>query len=199
MKPEHKQHLYSLRPAIDVHGQWACPGNPKTAQKSIMGGPLNDRAILAHRGQRNWERVWRRIIEPQIDNVLFFTFVRNPWDKAVSAFHFLQSRQMFLGMSFSSFVRSELAVHGTGLDQHVRTQTPTFSFHGEIIPQVLICRFERLKDDWEMVADAVDAPKDIPHRNSSIHKPYRELYDDETKTIVGDLYAEEIKLLGYEF
>ncbi len=47
----------------------------------------------------------------------------------------------------------------------------------------------------------IDARLEMPQAKSSFrpHKPYQDYYDERTKTLVGDWYQNEIKLLGYSF
>jgi hypothetical protein len=187
---------------LDVLGQWVYLPNPKTAQKSMMVGVMNHRQITVSRGVRNYDRVWNQVIVPNIDSVHIFTFVRNPWDKVVSALHFLQqahNHRKFRGYTFQDFVKKLLAVHGPGIDRHFRPQAQTFLCQGDFIPNVFVGRFENLHEDWASVADTLGVERELPCVNKSEHEPYETYYDDECVEIVGKLYAEEIKALGYEF
>lgn len=205
MKPEVIRHLRWLWPALDVRGEWLCPGNAKTAQKSMMLGVLDERQVIRARGWRNWRRVWDQIIVPGIDDVFMFTFVRNPWDRAVSVFHFLQQRvvrqeeRIAPHWQFQDYVKQVLAVRGVGINQHWRLQLPTFRYNGGEIPGMYVGRFERLQEDWSYIANQLGVSQKIPHFNPSKHKPYTDYYDEEAKEIIGRLYAKEIKLLSYEF
>ena len=193
-------HLESLRPSIDVLGKWLVTCNSKTAQKGMMSTILHSRQITHRRGSQNYERVWEQVILPRIDDVLMFTFVRNPWDRVVSAFHFLQQdRGKYKGNTFQEFVKRDLKESGTEVDGHFRPQAPTFMCNGGLIPNMVVGRFERLQDDWTFIADKLGVKRELPHLNESIHRPYPECYDDECVEVVAKLYSEEIDALGYKF
>ncbi len=192
-------YLESLRPSVDVLGQWLVTCNAKTAQKGMMKTALHSRQITHRRGLRNYRRVWEQVIVPRIDEVFMFTFVRNPWDRVVSAFYWLQQyRGLYGGCTFQEFVKRNLAV-GIDVDAHFRPQSPTFMCQGRLIPNMFVGRFERLHEDWEVVAKKLGVQRELPHFNQSRHKPYAECYDDECRNIVAKLYAAEIEALGYKF
>ncbi len=193
------QHLESIRPSIDVLGEWLVTCNAKTAQKGMMKTVLHPRQITHRRGLRNYQRVWEQVIVPRIDELFMFTFVRNPWDRVVSAFHWLQQyRGQYGGRTFQQFVKMDLKPAGTDIEGHFRPQAPTFLCDGEPIPNMFVGRFERLREDWAFVADKLKVQKTLPHLTKSRHKPYADCYDDECARIVGSLYAEEIEALGYK-
>ena len=65
-------------------------------------------------------------------------------------------------------------------------------------------RFETLDQDLQFALDQVglstaEALPDAKTRFRPGSVPYRDHYDEDTRTIVADWYASEIKLLGYEF
>lgn len=64
-----------------------------------------------------------------------------------------------------------------------------------------IGRFENLKNDFESLCELLDIKnKTLPHaRSSGDFKHYSEYYDEETVKIVQELYAKDIKYLGYRF
>ena len=65
-------------------------------------------------------------------------------------------------------------------------------------------RFETLEKDLRFALEHVglstaEALPDAKTRFRPGSVPYRDHYDDDTRNIVADWYAQEIKLLGYEF
>gem|GEM_PF-3011274 len=202
MDPKLIEYLGSLLPAVDAAGRWACFGNAKTAQKSMMLGILDYRQVYHRRGVRNWRRVWEQVVVPRLERnrVLLFTFVRNPWDRVVSAFFFLQQRGTLpKKLQFKEFVKRELVQGYDNVDRHFRPQAPTFMWNGKIIPQMFIGRYEHLRVDWAYIAGWLHEEKELPHINASKHREYTAYYDVRSIEIVREIYRTEIDALGYEF
>ncbi len=72
------------------------------------------------------------------------------------------------------------------------------SFNGKIFVDYL-ARFENIKDDWKYIAKKINEDSNLPHENKSIHKHYTKHYDSESIQIVSNIYAEDIKILGYMY
>jgi len=197
--PTLTEHLESLAPALDVHGAWACFANPKTASKSI-GEVLDHRQILRHRGPRNWQRFWDEVYAPRIDEVLLFTFVRNPWDKVVSTFHFLQqNKEIGPYWSFRDYVKQVLKKDGHSVNRHFNPQIDTVAYRRRPIPLMYVGRFENLHEDWARIARMLGESEELPVKNQSRHDRYETYYDDESRDIVASIYSREIKFLKYRF
>ena len=131
-----------------------------------------------------------------------FTFVRNPWDKLVSEWKYMQkhpvtgsARNAFwkYGRTFESFVKNNLVKYsrpGHNLFQH------------EFIDLRInfIARFETLQEDWELICDKINIPRfELPHHNKTVHSNYVDYYDEVTRDIVAKKYAEDIRLFNYKF
>lgn len=199
------RHLENCRRGIAKDGNWLWVVNTKT-------GLMSMRNALLHCCEMSWRRaskpLWQTIA-PKIPDVFMFTFVRNPWDRVVSAFHCLQDHPgrfgrrwrkeggVRLSRDFRAYVLKALKDDQKSI--HFQPQTRTFMCDGEFIPNMFIGRFEQLARDWAVVADRIGVPKHLPHVNKSTHRPYQELYDKESRQVVADVYAEEIEALGYEF
>jgi len=140
-----------------------------------------------------------------------FTFVRNPWDRLVSAYHFLKRGGMndadleFAKVelkpynSFDAFVRGWLNEDNIWKRHHFR---PQFFYLEDLHRRVhldFIGRFENLRNDFLYVADKLKISADLPRSNMSTHLEFRSLYSDETRAIVSRVYAQDIKQLQYTF
>ena len=132
------------------------------------------------------DQVWRSYFK--------FAFDRNPWDRQVS-FYQHRYRKEPAPPPFAEFI------HG---DRRARINNyEIYSLGGDVAVD-FVGRYESLQADLKhalsQVGLTLDAP--LPRAKGTFRKdkrPYREFYDDDTRGIVGDWYAREIKLLDYAF
>jgi hypothetical protein len=131
-----------------------------------------------------------------------FAVVRNPYDRAVSLYHYLSQRtdhhlyERVSRMSFKGYLDY--------LAKRRRTKDPTQLFYvadaqGQPIVDDIL-RFENLSDDFANLCGALGMPGkvDLPLRNTSDHSPYWDYYaDDYTKEVVRDLFAADFNAFGY--
>jgi len=193
------EYIKSRKPQLDVLGQWVYLANARTGSTSLTGDLLDDRVIIRHRGTDNWERVWNKVIVPRIDDVVLFTFVRNPWDRVVSAWKLLQMKgRISTEESLVAFI-GDGGLSDPKYEHFFRPQHLSFMTGGEIIREVTICRHESRQEDWRRIADRIGVASALPQVNATEHEHYSAYYDVETVKIVERFYATEIGTLGYSF
>ncbi|MEE8526996.1 MAG: sulfotransferase family 2 domain-containing protein [Gammaproteobacteria bacterium] len=132
-----------------------------------------------------------------------FTIVRNPWDKAVSQYLYMRNRhdlRDFIGMKNDESLAGYLDL--IKKKAHVQWE-PQHKFvldnNGDNLLDY-IGRFEQLEQDASTILATIGcAAKKLPHLNKSNRKHYRDYFDDETREIVREFYAQDIELLEYEF
>jgi len=122
-------------------------------------------------------------------NSLRITFVRNPWARLVSEYHYNLDKNI-VKRGFDEVVFSLLQCHD---DIWKWSQMRWLSHKGKCYAD----RIYRLEYDREKFN--LDFDVELPHKNKSIHKPYREYYNERTKKVVELIYADDIKEFGYEF
>jgi len=131
-----------------------------------------------------------------------FTIVRNPWDKAVSQFFYMQHRpdlRDFIGMkeddSFKKYLQFTMSKpHVQWEKQHRFFQDD----NGEKLVNYL-GRLECFQKDATVILDHLNILETIPHVNATQHRHYSEYYDEESKEMIADHYREDIQVLGYSF
>jgi hypothetical protein len=132
-----------------------------------------------------------------------YTFIRNPWDRILSAFCFLQQLSTYGKIDnkwrFGEYVEEVLAKNGHEVNEHFAPQAPTFLYKGKPIPGVFVGRFETLREDWAYIAGRINEERHLPHLGSTKHPPYVDCYTRRTEDIVYAIYQEEIEAAGYEF
>jgi len=150
-----------------------------------------------------------------------FTVIRNPWDRLVSAFHYLKygttspndkrwvedevwSERYLSGIN--SFPEFKRALHVPKfrrlvltwrhfLPQHYFITTAAAS--GLLVDQLV--RYEDLENGLEHVATKIGLPLSMVQRNMSEHAGYQQYYSEADIRFIGRIYTRDIKLLGYTF
>jgi hypothetical protein len=156
--------------------------------------------------------------QTEFDNYFTFSFVRNPWDRLVSAFLYGNYHRH---MSFKDFVISGLPERSPkGVYRQIQPQHEyIWRESGELLVD-FVGRFESLQADFSVIADRLGfQDSQLPHVNASAlpkglsekvlnifrgrsrkrRPPYWEFYDDHTRQLVGDIYRRDIELFSYEF
>jgi hypothetical protein len=135
-----------------------------------------------------------------------FAFVRNPWDKVVSHYHYrVRTNRTGLADSGLGFREWVLRAYGER-DPRYHDEPKMF------MPQVrwvsddagrcivdFIGRFESLADDFAEVCRRIGVEAVLPHVKTTSHGHYREAYDDETRALVAARFAPDIEAYGYRF
>lgn len=142
------------------------------------------------------------------DNYFKFTFVRNPWDKMVSQYFYIQKNQQGkYKLTFREFIS---AFQSCPEKEYINGVGIPVRFNPVQLPWILdddgnclvdfIGRFENFQEDFGIICDKIGIPKQrLPHENKSRHKHYNEYYDNETREIVAKKFAQDIEYFGYEF
>lgn len=134
-----------------------------------------------------------------------FAFVRNPWDRIVSQFVYMQQRpdlMDYIGMSLRTEFKTYLEL--IQKKEHVQWM-PQHKFlldeNGTLLVDQ-IGRLESFKADFSSILASLklDKSMQIQHANRTDRKPIVEYYSSsEAVDMVAEIYAEDIKLLGYRF
>ena len=149
-------------------------------------------------------------------------FVRNPWDRAVSAHVRCTGRIQPINPKWNDFgtwlrawykyknVIKNLDYLDWGymprieeftgsMKIHFFPQSPLLKINGEI-KMDFIGKFESMEEDFQHVCDTLEVQGDLGHKNARRNPtPYQEYYTDELIEIVADLYEEDIVEFGYKF
>jgi len=131
-----------------------------------------------------------------------FTIVRNPWDKAISQFFYMQKRpdlREFIGMKEEDSFKKYLQLTAGKL--HVQWEKQHRFFlddNGERLVDYL-GRLESFQEDATSILDRLRIQETIPHVNATQHRHYSAYYDQEAREMVADLYRQDIQILGYVF
>lgn len=157
-------------------------------------------------------RVWKHstlsdiegLVPPQmIQNALVVALVRNPWDRLVSLYHWLQDQTYDHPMvaraqstSFDGFLYDANT-------QATISANPYASYlQGPqgLPPNLLWIRLEQFERDAAPLWAHLGFELSLPHLNRS-HRPiaYQPFYNSDSSALVGRLCADDIKRHGYCF
>jgi chondroitin 4-sulfotransferase 11 len=135
-----------------------------------------------------------------------FAFVRNPWDRAVSHYHYrVETNQTALATRQVGFAEWVKRCYGER-DPFYYDQPKMFMPQLRWIrdDQERVCvdfvgRFESIQPDFEHICKRLNRRSVLPHLKRSSHRSYREYYDTKTLLTISDWFAEDIEYFGYEF
>ena len=141
-----------------------------------------------------------------------FAFVRNPWDRLLSAFFFLKNGGLTANdkrwseenlssySDFESFVRNGIQRKDIRAFAHFRPQSDFICLKKQQPAVDFVGYFENLHDDFAYVCRKLNLNSRLIESNRSpLKKNYQDYYTGEMRQIVARLYAEDIEMLGYSF
>lgn len=137
-----------------------------------------------------------------------FTFVRNPWDRFISAYFYFKkygrdgNGDVKMGNivnrynSFKDFVLNFNKIPASDwVYPHFKEQINWVCGNHDFIG-----KSENLQQDFNIICEKIGIPKQqLLHTNKSNHKHYTDYYDDETRQIVAEKYAKDIQCFNYKF
>ena len=140
-----------------------------------------------------------------IEQFYKFAFVRNPYDRLVSAFynfrydkgHIKWASDIYKFDTFKDFV---LGFEDSSCINyiHLRPQFDYLQIDGRV-QMDFVGKYENLKQDFQKVENDLSLPHvDLGHYRRHEHPPYQELYDEETKQVVKRIYKNDFETFGYE-
>ncbi len=157
---------------------------------------------------------YQQIFPRQKYNEYFkFSFVRNPWDRLVSAYFFMKSggahkkdrdwadQNLVTFPDFSTFVLEGLHLPSIQTWPHFRPQVEFLKGQNGKIELDFIGRFENIQDDFNYIRERLGASRELLYINKTKTKraPYLTYYTDEMREIAAELYKEDIEVFNYQF
>ncbi|MGR3323686.1 MAG: sulfotransferase family 2 domain-containing protein [Pseudooceanicola sp.] len=186
----------------------------RAMKDDLMLGDTPKAVQRRHRlsGARTRGRLWKHstladldglVTAADLDGLFVFTMVRNPWDRAVSYYHWLRTQ---------TFDHPAVTLAGT-LDfgaflAHPRTRqafraTPARSYVTDADGQdrgALHIRLEHLDSDAEPLWDHLGFRLSLARVNASDRdRDYRTYYTDATAALIAEDCGEDIARFGYAF
>lgn len=155
-------------------------------------------------------RQLRRIYGPwRFPRLFRFAFVRDPYDRLVSAYHFLRgggfdaedarwAQEVLAGYpSFAEFVLGWLTPETARSKLHFVPQSRFLcAEEGGPLEVDFVGRFEFLAEDFQRVCERLGVEREL-QRSNAARRPREVEWTPELRARVGEVYAEDFRLLGY--
>lgn len=181
---------------------------PRTGGTSIEYVLNNNKPIPVATGIQHWKYIDYINNISNIEKYYIFSVIRNPWDRLLSIYNepnnpFIVENQTFNNWinQFSNIGNRNILMsqYSYLIDQNgwIRAGTPRYNYKDDIN---YICKFENLQEDFDIVCDRLNIKnKKLSHINKTNHIHYTDIYTDESKKIVENLYYDDIGFFGYKF
>ena len=152
------------------------------------------------------------ILGAWVNTLRIYAMVRNPWDKMVSAYHYdmRTSKWLPLGIpsdaTFDVWLDALQALWAKLPDELLLYGQHTYLVDaaGQLPANLHLLRFENFVDEVNRMYDEMGfdlyLPPETPKHNASVgRRPYQEYYTDETRNLIGQLFATDVRLFGYSY
>lgn len=143
---------------------------------------------------------YEKFTDIDLNNTKIFTVVRNPLDRLWSEYNFAHYCNMDWNQFLIRVINDEFIDNyqmGADNKRHILPQSDFINDKYK----VRILRFEHLKNDWHKMLRDWNLPNiELPHRNKNeinTHFKYYEMFTNNQKKSIIDLYADDFKNFGY--
>jgi hypothetical protein len=176
---------------------------PKTAGTSVLNW------LRTNKGDSNiveWETHPKHSELPQGNTS--FAIVRNPWDRMVSAYHYLKNISLPEGSSWlklNDIAEDNFPTFETWIKNLHNYKNPdAYWFRPETqqvewidVPVGLVLRYENLQEDFKQIQHQFNCNLSLPHIYASGRTDYKDYFTSDTKQIVAKLSRSDIETWNY--
>jgi hypothetical protein len=181
--------------------------NPKTGGSSIRNGMLNGKFEGPVHGH----------IPDEWQGYFKFCFVRNPFDRLISAWKMFTTGMQNTKWKFPEDANRELSLrafldiamdesiaysgHRLKLGEKIRHHTLPQSHPFNCVAHAdHVGRFERIESDFSKICKRIGIAGAMPHWNKTERDDdYQQYYDETTRKMASKFYAEDLRLFEYSF
>ncbi len=146
-----------------------------------------------------WHFMNEGVLSPEYaaaPNYFKFAVVRNPWDRFVSGWKYLEStRDRTLRDLLMNLPSSGKEYRHLTRPQH----TTLYDDGGRLVVDYLI-RFENLQPDFDEVCRRIGKPqRRLPHVNQTRRDHYAKYFDAECRDLFMQHFARDVELFNYKY
>ena len=136
-----------------------------------------------------------------VNGAFKFSFVRNPWDRFVSAY-FCQNHVEMSRAGFNRFIQAAVLAPErypvAGINRtHFLPQWHFLLDNDDAIGVDFIGKYESLREDWSYICNKVGATDELGHRRKVDHEPYEYYYTPDSWDAIAKMYERDIELFLY--
>ncbi len=136
------------------------------------------------------------------ENYIYFSVVRNPYDRVVSFYEGKRGGvvakngyRLTKDVSFTDFIYRLEDMGPSNFEEHLCPQ-----YQGFRIPEMdYVVRFEFFKSDVKELFKSLGYEVEVPWKNKSDRSDYRSYYNEDTKKIIKTIYREDFDKLDYSW
>ena len=184
--------------AVSPDGCFAYTKIPKAAGTSVYRKTIQrdyPQAFTRKDNRRVYDKWLDALTDEMWGEYCTFTFTRNPWDRMVSIYQYFKFWKRY---DFAQFIKDRMYLLSDRVAMHSVPQH-IFAFRDGKQYVDFIGSVENIKDDWRHVSRKIGSRAELPTCNATKHLHYSAYYNDETRAMIGEEYAEDVKLFGYSF
>ncbi|HED6214174.1 TPA: sulfotransferase family 2 domain-containing protein [Campylobacter coli] len=148
----------------------------------------------------------------KFDSYFSFGFVRNPYDRVVSAYHYLKNdspdpcdikwgRLHINNLTFEEFI---LSLQDEEFKEEILSKNH-FSFQYKYLCDKnmnilvnFIGKFEKLDNDFKKILNILRRKDSLVHINKRKHLNYRDYYNSQTYKIIREIYRDDFEIFDYD-
>ncbi|EAI6637305.1 alpha-2,3-sialyltransferase [Campylobacter coli] len=149
----------------------------------------------------------------KFDSYFSFGFVRNPYDRVVSAYHYLRNGGGTLGdekwakkniYKYNSFKEFVLDLKNIEIQNKILNWMhfiPQYKFLCDNESNILVNftgKFENLEEDFKKILKILNRKDQLMHINKSNHVDYKNYYNDVMYKIVREIYRDDFEIFDYD-
>lgn len=143
---------------------------------------------------------WKKRLRSKYDDYFTFSFVRNPFDRAVSTYFFLRKTPTAIGHEFavnhkfSEFIKVR---YGNAKKSHLQTNFIVDNNKEQKCIVDFIGRFENIESDFSYITKKIGVNTYLPHVNQTNKKQYTDYFDQEIAEMVAFSDKKDFENFGY--
>ena len=202
-----------------------CPKTGGCSISKMIGGShskiKNQDVIDGHRTILHYKQNYK------LKDYFIFTITRNPWDRMVSCYHYVQNRierkkidtseirgafwlktkhktfEDFIINLYEIYLNSGLgnilpSLKNKGPDPGLKNIVDCISIDNKIGVDFII-NLHTLQEDWEILRKVIKIKSDVLHINRSIHEDYRKYYNTKLIEMVEKIYKSDVDYFNFIF